>query len=174
MPVMLIRVIRDCYVLSDFYDVNRVLFKDGRVLSRFLITGHQTLQAFHMDIGQLIQQGLVNFMEMIYFVDCTPQYVPQMLDGVAVRGLCRLVHFSDVLLLQIISHPPGTMRRRIVILIANIISKMLPSKWYLLPQSYYHVLVATSCYVVKRGTTWLRRSFNVRQRSLSVIKRGRS
>ena len=37
MPVMLIRVIRDCNVRSDFYDVNRVLFKDGRVLSRFLI-----------------------------------------------------------------------------------------------------------------------------------------
>ena len=39
---------------------------------------------------------------------------------------------------------------------------------------YYHVLVATSCYVAKRGTTWLRRSCNVRQRSLSVIKRGRT
>ena len=38
MPVMLIRVIRDCNVRSDFYDVNRVLFKDGRVLSRFLIS----------------------------------------------------------------------------------------------------------------------------------------
>ena len=38
MPVMLIRVIRDCNVRSDFYYVNRVLFKDGRVLSRFLIT----------------------------------------------------------------------------------------------------------------------------------------
>ena len=37
MPVMSIRVIRDCNVRSDFYDVNRVLFKDGRVLSRFLI-----------------------------------------------------------------------------------------------------------------------------------------
>ena len=37
MPVMLIRVIRYCNVRSDFYDVNRVLFKDGRVLSRFLI-----------------------------------------------------------------------------------------------------------------------------------------
>ena len=37
MPVMVIRVIRDCNVRSDFYDVNRVLFKDGRVLSRFLI-----------------------------------------------------------------------------------------------------------------------------------------
>ena len=37
MPVMLIWVIRDCNVRSDFYDVNRVLFKDGRVLSRFLI-----------------------------------------------------------------------------------------------------------------------------------------
>ena len=40
MPVMLIRVIRDCNVRSDFYDVNRVLFKDGRVLSRFLIKGN--------------------------------------------------------------------------------------------------------------------------------------
>ena len=37
MPVMLIQVIRYCNVRSDFYDVNRVLFKDGRVLSRFLI-----------------------------------------------------------------------------------------------------------------------------------------
>ena len=41
MPVMLIRVMRDCYVLSGFYDVNRVLFKDGRVLSRFLITSDE-------------------------------------------------------------------------------------------------------------------------------------
>ena len=37
MPVMLIR---DCNVRSDFYDVNRVLFKDGRVLSRFLISSN--------------------------------------------------------------------------------------------------------------------------------------
>ena len=43
MPVMLIRVIRDCNVRSDFYDVNRVLFKDGRVLSRFLITENNVL-----------------------------------------------------------------------------------------------------------------------------------
>ena len=42
MPVMLIRVIRDCNVRSDFYDVNRVLFKDGRVLSRFLINNIMT------------------------------------------------------------------------------------------------------------------------------------
>ena len=42
MPVMLIRVIRYCNVRSDFYDVNRVLFKDGRVLSRFLISHLQS------------------------------------------------------------------------------------------------------------------------------------
>ena len=53
-----------------------------------------------------------------------------MIDGVEVRGLCRLVHFSDVLLLQLISHYPGTMRRSIVILVAKSISKALPSKWY--------------------------------------------
>ena len=43
-----------------------------------------------------------------------------------------------------------------------------------MPQSYYHVLAVTSCYVAKRGTTWLRHSCNVRQRSPNVIKRGRT
>ena len=47
-----------------------------------------------------------------------------------VRGLCRLVHFSDVLLLKINSHHPGMMKRSIVILVAKIILKVLPSKWY--------------------------------------------
>ena len=67
---------------------------------------------------------------MIHVVDCTPQFVPRMFDGVTVRRLCRLVHFSDVHLLQIISHYPGTMRRIIVILVAKIIFKVLPRKWY--------------------------------------------
>ena len=62
--------------------------------------GHQTLQAFLVGIGPLIKQGLAEFMEvmwgMIHVVDCAPQFVPQKLDGVAVRGLCRPVHFSDV------------------------------------------------------------------------------
>ena len=47
--------------------------------------------------------------------------------------------------------------------------------WHnLLPQSYYHILAATSRYVAKRGATWLRRSCNVRQRDPSVIKRGKA
>ena len=48
------------------------------------------------------------------------------------------------------------------------------NSYLLMPQSYYHVLAATSCYVAKRGTTWLRRSCNVRQRGPNVIKRGRT
>ena len=67
---------------------------------------------------------------MIHVVDCAPQFVLQMHDGVAIRGLYRLVHFSDVLLLQIINHYSGTMIRSIVILVATIISNVLPSKWY--------------------------------------------
>ena len=67
---------------------------------------------------------------MIHVVECTLQFVPETLDGVAVRGLFRLVHFSDVLLLQIISHYPGTMRRSLVILEAKTFSKMLRNKWY--------------------------------------------
>ena len=43
-----------------------------------------------------------------------------------------------------------------------------------MPQSYYHVLAATSCYAGNRGTTWLRRSCNVRQRGPNVIKWGRT
>ena len=61
--------------------------------------GHQTLQAFQIDIGPLIQQRLAEFME----VDRTPQFVPQMLDRVAGRAVWRLVHFSDVIFVQIIS-----------------------------------------------------------------------
>ena len=91
------------------------------------------LPAFHRDIGPLIQQGLVEFMEamwgMTHVDDCMAQFVPQMFDGIVVRGLCRLVHFSAVLLLQIISHCPGTMRHSSVILAAKIISKVLLSKW---------------------------------------------
>ena len=67
---------------------------------------------------------------VIHVDDCTPQFVPQMLDRVAVRESCRLVLLNDVLLLQIISHYPGPMRRSIDILVAEIISKVLPNKWY--------------------------------------------
>ena len=93
---------------------------------RFILV---TLQAFHRDICPLMQQGLAKFMEviwvMIHVVDCATQLVPQMLDGVAVRGLWRLV-----LLLQILSHYPGTMRRSIVMLVAKSIPNVLPSKWF--------------------------------------------
>ena len=96
--------------------------------------GYQTLQASHRFIGPLIQQGLTEFMEVIWWmiqvVECTPLFVPQMFDGDAVKGLCRLVHFSDVLLLEINSHYSGTMKCSIVILVAKIILKVLPSKWY--------------------------------------------
>ena len=94
--------------------------------------GHQTLQASHRDIGPLIQQGLSEFMGvmcgMIQVVDCTSQFAPHTRRGCS-EGICRLVHFSDVILLQIISHYPRMMRRSIVILVAKIISKVLPSKW---------------------------------------------
>ena len=46
------------------------------------------------------------------------------------RRSMGLVHFSDVLLPQIINHYSGTIRRSIVILVAKIISNVLPSKWY--------------------------------------------
>ena len=45
---------------------------------------------------------------------------------------------------------------------------------WVMPQSYYHVLAAMSCYVAKRGTKWLRRGCNVRQRGPNVIKWGRT
>ena len=38
--------------------------------------------------------------------------------------------FSDVLLLQILSHYPGMIKRSIVILVEEIVSKVLPSMWY--------------------------------------------
>ena len=78
---------------------------------------------------------------MIHVVDCSHQLVSQMVDRVAVSGFCRLVHFDDVLLLQIISHFPGTMRPSIVILgklspkccLANgtKVSRMM--FWYIVP-----------------------------------------
>ena len=46
---------------------------------------HQTLQEFHRSTGPLIQKGLAEFLEvmwgMIPVFDCTPQFIPQTLNG---------------------------------------------------------------------------------------------
>ena len=89
-------------------------------------TGHQTRWAFHRNIGPLIPHGLAEILGVMWGDPSCWLHAPQMLDGVAVLGLCRLVHFTDVLLLQIINHYPGTMRRSIVILVAAIVFKVLP------------------------------------------------
>ena len=75
------------------------------------------------------QPAILRIWQEVHVGDCTPWFAPQMLDRLAVRGLCRQFHFSDTLLLQIISHYPGTTRRSIFILVAEIICKVLPSKW---------------------------------------------
>ena len=56
-------------------------------------------------------------------VDCTSNSSHKCSMGVAVRGLCMLVHFNDVLMLQIIRHYPGAMRHSIVILAAKLSPK---------------------------------------------------
>ena len=62
--------------------------------------GHQTLQTFHRDIGPLINRARRSSWRLSGGWSMLLIARPQMLYGVAVRGLCRLVHFSDDLLLQ--------------------------------------------------------------------------
>ena len=85
------------------------------------------------DFCPFTQQAMVNLTKILGWIvhtgDCTAQFIQNMFYGGSVWRSCRLLHLGDVALLKKVKDYPSPARCGVIVLIAVIITKMLPGKW---------------------------------------------